>query len=164
MRHPEYAVGDKVWLSSANVQTTRPAKKLEHKRLGPYQVLEKISPVAYRLALPKSLRIHDVFHAGLLSAYTSPTSGQAAAAPPEPISKDGEEEYEVEEVLDSRVFKGRLEYLVRWKGYGPEEDSWENGLELAEGAAEAIADFHAAHPDAISDVSQRPSRLRQRRS
>ena len=89
---------------SANVQTTRPAKKLEHRRLGPYRVLEQVSPVAYCLAFLKSLKIHDVFHAGLLSAYIPPTSAQAVAAPPEPIARDGEEEYEIKEVLDSHVF------------------------------------------------------------
>ena len=108
-------MGNKVWLSAANVQTSRPAKKLEHKRLGPYPMLEQISPVAYRLALPKLLKIHDVFHASLLSAYTPPTSAQVTVAPPEPVTKDGEEEYKVKEVLGSRVFKGRLEYLVHWK-------------------------------------------------
>ena len=65
-------------------------------------------------------------------------------------------------MLDSHVFKGRLEYLVHWEGYGPQENSWENSLELAESAAEAIADFCAAHPDAVSGVDQRPSWLCQR--
>ena len=159
---PQFAIGDRVWLLATNLQTSRPARKLEHKRLGPYQVLEQVSPVAFRLALPRSLKIHNVFHTSLLSAYVPPTSAQTVATPPKPVTKDGEEEYEVEEVLDSRVFRGCLEYLVCCRGYGPEADSWENGLELTDGAAQVIADFHAAHPDTVSSVGQRPSRLCQR--
>jgi hypothetical protein len=53
---------------------------------------------------------------------------------------------------------------VRWVGYGPEENTWENALELSQGAAEAITDFHDRHPDAVSSVSSGPRRLRRRRS
>ena len=44
--------------------------------------------------------------------------------PPPPIVRDGIEEYEVEKIPDSRIFHGKVEYLVCWKGYGVEEDKW----------------------------------------
>ena len=43
---------------------------------------------------------------------------------PPPVVKDRVEEYEVEQILDSWLFRGKLEYLVHWKGYGVEEDEW----------------------------------------
>ena len=44
--------------------------------------------------------------------------------PPPPVVKDGVEEYKVEQILVSRLFRGKLEYLVHWKGYGVEADEW----------------------------------------
>jgi len=44
--------------------------------------------------------------------------------PPPPVIKDRVEEYKVESILDSSVFRNKLEYLVHWKGYGVEENEW----------------------------------------
>jgi len=55
-------------------------------------------------------------------------------------------EYEVEAVLDSRIRKSKLGYLVEWKGYGPKERTWEPAENL-ENAKEAIAAFHFRHPN-----------------
>ena len=46
---PAYRPGDKVWLSSRSLRTTRPSKKLDAKNLGPFEVLEKVGPTSYRL-------------------------------------------------------------------------------------------------------------------
>lgn len=151
---PGFEVGSKVWLSSKNITTARPSKKLEHKRFGPFLVSEVVSPVAFRLKLPKSMRIHDVFHADLLTPVTDPVV--PSAPPPEPEIVDGEERFEVETILDSRV-KGRgLQYLVRWAGYGKEDDTWEWRSALAGSADEAVAEFHEAHPEAPSLHQRRP--------
>jgi len=47
--------GDKVFLDASDIQTDQPSKKLLHLRLGPFRVLDKVSPIAYRLDLPKSM-------------------------------------------------------------------------------------------------------------
>ena len=57
--------GDKVWLDSRNLKTTY-HKKMKPKREGPFSITEVLGPVTYRLCLPPSWRIHDVFHATLL--------------------------------------------------------------------------------------------------
>jgi len=61
-----FKVGDKVWLSTRNIHTTSPCKKLDYKRAGPYTVIKIINRNAYKLDLPKTMRINDVFHISLL--------------------------------------------------------------------------------------------------
>src|SRR6202023_2131078 len=75
-----------------------------------------------------------------------PIAGQHIT-PPEPIEVEGNPEYEVEEVIDSRLKRGKLEYLVKWSGYTDDYNTWEPKTNL-ENAAEAIADFHRLHPSA----------------
>ena len=61
-----FEVGDRVWLSSRHFRTTRPSKKLDYKRAGPYTVSMTINKNAYKLDLPKTMRNHNVFHVTLL--------------------------------------------------------------------------------------------------
>ena len=79
----EFNVGDKVWLDSRNIRTAQPSKKLEHKRYGPYEITEKLSPLNYRLKLPKELRsIHDVMHIEKLLPYEEDTIPERVPIPP----------------------------------------------------------------------------------
>ena len=59
-RPDEFKVGDRVWLDTRDLSTERPSKKLDYKRLGPFEIIEKVSDLAYRLKLPKSFKIHPV--------------------------------------------------------------------------------------------------------
>src|SRR5213078_2283608 len=110
----EFNVGDKVWLLSQNIRTQRPSKKLDWKRLGPYPILERIGTQAYRLQLPSSMKIHPVFHVSLLDRYVESDIPARIQPPPPSVVVDNEVEYEVEEVLDSKVSRKRLFYLVKW--------------------------------------------------
>jgi hypothetical protein len=149
---PPFEVGQLVWLDARHIRTVRPSKKLDHKRIGPFPIIEKVSTHARRLALPLALRsIHNVFHVSLLESHTSNPFPNRIPSPPPPIEVAGETEFEVEEIVDSKVDRRRnppLLYLVRWKGYGgtPEEFSWEPPRNL-DHATEAIAEFHRAYPD-----------------
>jgi len=57
-----FEVGNKVWLSTRHFRTTRPSKKLDYKRTGPYTISKIIIKNAYKLDLPKTMRNHNVFH------------------------------------------------------------------------------------------------------
>ena len=123
---PVYRKNDHVWLNLRNVRTQRPSKKLDwlHAK---YRVLEVPTPHTVRLEVP--IGIHPVFHVDLVRpAASDPLPSQATDdSQPPPVSVEGQNEYYVEEVLDTRerrVGRGkRMEALVRWRGYA--EPSWE---------------------------------------
>ena len=141
----EFSVGDKVWLSSLNISTQRPSKKLDWKRLGPFTVIERIGTQAYRLQLPASMKVHPMFHVSLLEPYQLSTIPDHTRPLPSPIVVKSESEYEVEEILDSKYHYKRLFYLVKWKGYNPCDNSWEP-TSFVKNAPHLIKAFHAKYP------------------
>jgi hypothetical protein len=73
---PDYQLGDMVFLDCRNLRTHRPSRKLDFKNQGPFRVVERVSPYAYKLDLPNTMQVHPVFHASLLSpAGTNPHPG-----------------------------------------------------------------------------------------
>ena len=145
---PEYQVGDKVFLEASDIKTTRPSQKLAHRFLGPYPIIAKVGRNAYRLGLPTSMsRLHPVFNViKLLPALDDPIPGHRLEPPPPPELIEVEEHYELEAVLDSHLWRGRLEYLVKWKGYGYEHNSWVPESNMA--ASDLVSAFHRDHPSA----------------
>jgi Chromo (CHRromatin Organisation MOdifier) domain len=118
-------VGSKVWLEGTNLKLTHPKAKLDAKRYGPFSITKEISPVVFQLALPPQWRIHDVFHTSLLTPYKETEEHGENFAQPPPELIEGQEEYEVEQIIDSRWWgRGRkLQYLLQWKGYSCAHDS-----------------------------------------
>ena len=116
--------GQKVWLDSRNLKTIY-HKKMTPKREGPFEITDVLGPVTYRLKLPTSWRIHNVFHATLLRPYKeNEIYGENYPEPP-PDLEDGEENYEVETILNHRRRGRGYHYYVKWKGYPITEASWE---------------------------------------
>ena len=138
--------GSLVWLDAKNVTTTAPSKKLADRRLGPYKVLKKISPLNYKLELPPKLRIHPVFHVGLLYPHKPDKIKGRTPEPPPPIEVEGEEEYEVEKLIDARLWRNQKQYLVKWLDYPDSDNSWEPLKNLTH-SEDAITNFHNRHPD-----------------
>jgi hypothetical protein len=95
-----FNVGEKVWLDSRNLRLKTNSAKLTDRRLGPFKVLEKLGDRVYRLDLPENLKIHNVFYVGLLSKVKEDES-RPILREPGPLEVEGEEEYEVEEIVDS---------------------------------------------------------------
>jgi Chromo (CHRromatin Organisation MOdifier) domain len=90
--------------------------------------VKRVGRVAYKLQLPSSLKIHPVFHVSVLKQYTG-----NLIAPPDPISVEEQEEYEIEDILSHRAGRSGVEYLVSFKGYDASSNEWlpERNLENA---------------------------------
>ena len=105
-RHIEFKVGDEVLLSAKNINTPvdrhRPTQKLVPKFIGPYRIAKVISPTAYKLELPPSFKIHPVFHVSLLKQYNR-QNNYPIPQPPPPEIINGQQEWEVEEILDKKT-------------------------------------------------------------
>ena len=92
-------------------------------------------------------RLHPVFNVvKLLPAPSDPIPGRRPNPPPPPEIIDGEEEWIVEEILDSKVMNRKLRYLVKWEGFGVEHNSWEPWDNVH--ALELIMEFYRRHPGA----------------
>lgn len=142
-----YTVGNRVWLSTKNIQTERESKKLDHKMIDPFRVTELIGS-ACRQALPTSMKIHDVFHTAVLRKDPdNPIHGQINAPPPPVVVLPGAEEWEVEQILDAKKVRGVLKFKVAWKGYPPDETWYNaNGFENSPDLVTTLYDCYPHKP------------------
>jgi len=132
----------RLWLDAPHVRTTRPTQKLDWKRLGPFKVSRRISPYANELELPAFIRIHRVPPISLLDLVVDdPLIGQQGKPAP-PVEVDGEEEYQVSKVKNSRMDRNQLQYLIQWTGY--DSLTWEP-VKFMDGL-QAVEDFHQLYP------------------
>jgi hypothetical protein len=69
MTPPDFKVGDLVMIDARNMKTKRLSKKLDHKKIGPVKILKKIGTRAFRVELPTTIEVHNVFHVSLLEPY-----------------------------------------------------------------------------------------------
>jgi hypothetical protein len=87
---------------------------LDHKRFGPFLIISKIGAAAYKLKLPPTWKtVWPVFNKFLLIPYTPPQSKSQQIPSPSPILIDQEPEYEIEEIINSKLAQGKLKYLVQ---------------------------------------------------
>ncbi len=142
--------GDKVYLISRNLRTKRPSKKLDFKKMGPFKVDERISTSNYRLSLPGTMKLRtNVFHISLLEP--APKDARLAT---DVEAEDEEEEWDVEDILDSRIKDGQLQYLVKWLDFGPEDNSWQPATNLH--CPEKLEEFHRRNPDRPTLPAEEP--------
>lgn len=139
---PGYQSGDRVWLSTKHIKTTRPMKKLDYQYLGPYRIRRKIKDTAYELELPRTMRIHNVFHPSLLKTYHGVGPPRQVEPRTPPVVVQGDEFHEIEEILDYRKTGRSIQYLVGWKNYGVGDRTWEPASTLEQDAPELVSEFH----------------------
>ena len=105
------------------------------------------------------MKIHPVFHASHLDPHHANTFPGRTQPPPPAVTVEDTLEYEVKEVLDSRVRNNKLEYFVDWVGYAPHERSWEPASYL-DHALEEIERYHGRYRDRPSTQDLRAPRRR----
>jgi len=139
---PAFQPDDLIWVDGRHWHTERPSRKLENKHHGPYRVIRAIGTHAYELDIPNTIQKHRTFPVSLLHAAADDLIPGQIIPLPLPVIVEGEEEWEVEEVLDSWRIRGRLHYLVKWRGFAA--PTWEPEENLAD--VQAIDDYHERHP------------------
>ncbi|KAL0294537.1 UNVERIFIED_CONTAM: Transposon Ty3-G Gag-Pol polyprotein [Sesamum calycinum] len=131
-REMGYEVGEKVFLKVSpwrGILRFGKQRKLSPRYIGPYEILERVGPLAYRLALPAELsQIHDVFHVSMLRRYRSDPS-HILREPEIEVSEGLTYVEEPIEILDRRIKKLRNKEIptvkVRWSHHSPREATWE---------------------------------------
>jgi hypothetical protein len=157
---PRFEIGEWVMLNAKHIKTERPVKSLDHKNMGPYQIMRVIDNMTYELDLPQNLKaIFPAFHPWLLQPYEDDTlPGQPRpgdVAPPEVyLADDSINEFVVSQVLDSRIRnttndphtgrRGILQYKVKWVG-DDQSDVWQPYFNLR-GCKPSVQDFHDRNP------------------
>ncbi|TIC91053.1 Transposon Tf2-6 polyprotein [Colletotrichum higginsianum] len=136
MTGPSFEEGDSAYLIRRNIKTKRPSDKLDYKKLGPFEIIQKISDVNFKLKLPDTMKIHPVFHIALLEPAPRGSHTEDCI-----IVETHEPEYEVERIIDHRNENGHDEYLIKWKGYGHEDNSWEPVKNLQH-SQQALQQYH----------------------
>jgi transposase InsO family protein len=137
-----FSVHDQVLVSAEAfrpyAEKDRPKEKLKSLWSGPYTITQVVSPLAYRLTLPKGSRAHDVISVQYLKPYVAqPPGSTRRKGPPDPqplfCMDDGSPQWEVHSITKERKAdgkstvtpKGATEYFVRWLGFSRAHDSWE---------------------------------------
>jgi len=128
---PIMQVGDLVMLSSNNLRTQCPSKKLDHKMQGPFEIEKVVSPNAIMLKLRRRWRLHNVFHISLLEPYHILSKASCAPPDPERVRNEADEmdidveevQWEIDEIMGSSYDQdGNVKYLKKWVGF-PEEEN-----------------------------------------
>ena len=136
----DWKKGDRVLLSMKDlVFKERLVKKLVDRYVGPYIIEEVVSTNAVKLRLPTSMRIHPVVNVSRIVRYKKQVEGQKKEEG-KPMEVEGVKEWEVEKILNKKKIRGIEKYLVQWKGFTVEGDTWEKRENL-KNAEEALADF-----------------------
>jgi len=130
--------GDKVMLSTQDLQLAYPkAKKFQPRYIGPYTITKKLSDVTFSLELPSTMGIHPNIHVSRLIPARDKDEFGRQLPPPPPVEVEGEQEYIIKKILDSKTWGRGKRYLVLWQGY--DDPTWVPGSLLQD--AEALDDF-----------------------
>jgi len=151
----KYKVGDLVMLSTKDLKyqmVRRRTEKLTERFVGPYKVRKIISSNMVKLELPSTVKIHLVVNVSRIRQYVEQVERQKKERPA-PVIIEGEEEWEVERILNKRKIRGKDKYLVCWKGFTAESDTWE-GRENLKNAQEAIEEFKKEYRWDMEDVAR----------
>ena len=120
--------------------------------IGPYKVKAIIFSNVVELELPATVRIHLVVNVSQIKWYIDQVDGQRKEAP-QPVVVEGEEEWEVENILNKRKVRGKDKFLVQWKGFTAEGDTWESQENL-QNVGDVLREFEEEYSRDDKEVRQ----------
>ena len=127
-KQPQLKVGDLIMVDKRNMGTRRPSKKLYHNKAGPFPTTEVVGKRAFRVQLPKGSQAHPTFYVQLWEPYRVRRQESRRKRPPTPEPIDGEVNYVVQEIVESRRNNRKrgkpIEYFILWESYPDEEGTW----------------------------------------
>jgi len=141
-QEPQFKVGDWVMVNANNIKTKTLYKRLHCKVRGKFEIEKLCGTNGYRLMLrPLSGKIHPVFDVSFLEPYCQNTIlGRGSPTRP-PVNLE-QQEYVIEKFKSTELKGGQVKYLISWKGYGPDEDTWEPYENLKDGGEHLVRQFH----------------------
>jgi len=151
----EYKVGDLVLLSTKDLKwqmVGQSSEKLVEWFVGPYKVKAIISSNVVELELPPTVKIHLVVNVSWVKQYVKQVDGQKKEMP-QPVEVEEEEEWEVEKILNRRRVRGKDKFLVQWKGFMAEGDTWESRENL-QNAGDLLKEFEEEYGRDNKEVRQ----------
>ena len=131
---------------------TQSTKKFQPKFYGPYPIVEKVGATAYKVRMPASVKTHPVFHASQLKLHrTSDQFPDRKGFREDPVTIEGVDYYVVESILNRRVSRRKVQYLIQWQGYPVSEATWQNKTDLIADSGpevkEMIEAYENDHPN-----------------
>lgn len=140
--------------------------KLAKRSYSPFQVIERIGPVAYKLCLPEGSRIHPVFHCSLLKPFLHDTSATPKPLSLPPSTLDNQPVIMPLAILSTQwegsADNSRLQVLVQWQGLHVDDTSWEDWTTLKEAyhLEDKVIFYEAGNdrPSTTQTKNERPKR------
>jgi hypothetical protein len=145
-KDPDIKVGDRVFILKKSWSTQRPSDKLDFPMTRQHFEVLSTHGNSFKLKVPDGWKATDTFNADRLRKYpNNPLPGQANENPPGEMLDDDEEEWEVERITASRLFRHKLQYQAEWKGWDP-DTTWYDA-ENFKNATAKIREFHKEFPN-----------------
>ena len=143
-----------MWLDASDIHTTRPSAKVSHRCLGPFKVVKVVSCGAFKLDLPpRYSSLHPVFPVVKLRLVEDdPFEGRPQNDEPPPVlDVPSDQQWEVDEILDAKIWWGSLGYMCSFKGYRPDHNKWVKHSDVF--APELVEDFYQRYPGKPCSIS-----------
>ncbi len=137
----DYEIESKVFLNERNIVTARSFKKLDDKMLDSFTNLDLVDS-SYKLKLSESMRVHDVFHSDLLRSAVDDLLPGQKNEPSGSIVINDEDEWKIDDILNSRRYRRRLQYRVKWNDYDNDLNWYNADGDEFMNAQKIVDDFH----------------------
>jgi hypothetical protein len=144
----KYVIDDMIYLCVKNIKSIRSFKKLDYKYYKSYAISMLVDKIFYRLNLSVNMRkIYNVFHVSLLKSHNSEVDDEKQALS---IDIDDEEQWEIQNILNSRKFHDKLQYYVKWLSYDDTHNEWVKTNDMSN-AQQLIFDYHLNYSEQVNE-------------